>query len=58
MFAGVDTAIAALYMSTLAAVTAWALRWLHNARVHRAMEGATGLCMIGLGASITLDRSV
>jgi threonine/homoserine/homoserine lactone efflux protein len=58
MFAGVDTAVAALYMSALAVVTAWALRWLRNARVHRAMEGTTSLCMIGLGASIALDRSV
>lgn len=58
MFAGIDTAVAALYMSALAALTAWALRWLRDARVHQAMEGATGLCMIGLGASITLDRSV
>ncbi|HUY50305.1 MAG TPA: hypothetical protein VMV92_32130 [Streptosporangiaceae bacterium] len=26
-------------------------------RVRQAMEGTTGLCMVGLGASIVLDRS-
>lgn len=57
MFAGVDTVVAALYMTALAAVATWALRWLRQARVHRALEGTTGLCMVGLGASIMLDRS-
>jgi threonine/homoserine/homoserine lactone efflux protein len=58
MFAGVDTIVAALYMSAIAAVTTWALRWLRQARVHRALEGTTGTCMVGLGASIALERSV
>lgn len=58
MFAGVDTTVAALYMSALAALTAWAVRWLRQKRVPRAMEGTTGLCMLGLGASIALDRSL
>lgn len=57
MFAGVDTTVAALYMSGLAVVATWALRWLRQARVRKAMEGATGLCMLGLGASIALVRS-
>ncbi len=57
LFAGVDTAVAALYMAALAAAAGWALRWLHRTRVHRAMEATTGLCMAGLGASIVLDRS-
>jgi len=58
MFAGADTAAAALYMAALAAAAAWALRWLRHARVRRAMEGITGLSMAGLGASIALDRAV
>lgn len=57
VFAGVDTTVAAVYMAALAAAAGWALRWLRQARVHRAMEGTTGLCMVGLGASIALDRS-
>ncbi|HEX3488137.1 MAG TPA: LysE family translocator [Streptosporangiaceae bacterium] len=58
MFAGVDTAVAALYMATLAAAAGWAVRWLRRTRVRRAMEGTTGLCMVGLGASIALDHSL
>lgn len=58
MFAGIDTAVASLYMAVLAAVAGWALRWLRQARVRRAMEGATGLCMVGLGATIALDHSL
>jgi hypothetical protein len=58
MFAGVDTAVAALYMVALAAAAGWALRWLRQARVRRAMEGTTGLCMVGLGATIALDHSL
>lgn len=57
MFAGVDATVAALYMAALATATGWALRWLRRARVRQAMEGTTGLCMVGLGASIVLDRS-
>lgn len=58
MFAGVDTAVAAVYMAALAAATGWAVRWLRQTRVRRAMEGTTGLCMVGLGASIALDHSL
>lgn len=58
MFAGVDTAVAAVYLATLAAATGWAVRWLRQTRVRRAMEGTTGLCMVGLGASIALDHSL
>jgi len=58
MFAGVDTAVAALYMATLAAAAGWAVRWLRQTRVRRAMEGTTGLCMVGLGASVALDHSL
>jgi threonine/homoserine/homoserine lactone efflux protein len=58
MFAGVDTAVAALYLATLAAAAGWAVRWLRQTRVRRAMEGTTGLCMVGLGASIALDHSL
>jgi threonine/homoserine/homoserine lactone efflux protein len=57
LFAGVDTVVAAVYMVLVAAVAGWALHWLRQARVRRAMEGATGLCMVGLGASIALERS-
>jgi len=58
MFAGIDTAVASLYMAVLAAAAGWALRWLRQARVRRAMEGTTGLCMVGLGATIALDHSL
>lgn len=58
MFAGVDTMVAALYMSGLSVAATWALRWLRQTRTRKAMEGATGLCMVGLGASIALDHSV
>lgn len=58
MFAGIDTAVAAMYLAVLAAVTGWALRWLRQARVRRAMESTTGLCMVGLGATIALDHSL
>jgi threonine/homoserine/homoserine lactone efflux protein len=47
-----------LYLATLAAATGWAVRWLRQTRVRRAMEGTTGLCMVGLGASIALDHSL
>lgn len=57
LFAGVDTVVAAIYMTALAAAAGWALRWLRRGRVRGAMEATTGLCMVGLGASIVLDRS-
>jgi threonine/homoserine/homoserine lactone efflux protein len=50
--------VAAVYLATLAAATGWAVRWLRQTRVRRAMEGTTGLCMVGLGASIALDHSL
>lgn len=49
---------AGAFLAVLAAVAGWALRWLRQARVRRAMEGTTGLCMVGLGATIALDHSL
>lgn len=58
LFAGIDTVVAGLYLALLAAAAAWALRWLRRDRVRRAMEGVTGLSMLGLGARIALGRAV
>jgi threonine/homoserine/homoserine lactone efflux protein len=58
MFAGIDTAVAAVYLAVLAAATGWALRWLRQARVRRGLESTTGLCMVGLGAAIVFDHSM
>ena len=49
LFAGIDSLIAAAYLSAVACAAAALLAWLRRPVFARTLERVTGMCMVGLG---------
>jgi threonine/homoserine/homoserine lactone efflux protein len=57
LFAGIDTLIAAAYLSAVACAVAGLLAWLRRPAIARNLQRATGLCMVGLGIRTAVERA-
>ena len=61
LFAGIDSFIAAAYLSAVACAVACAvaalLAWLRQPAMARSLQRVTGLCMAGLGIRTALERA-
>jgi threonine/homoserine/homoserine lactone efflux protein len=56
LFAGIDSFIAAAYLSAVACAVAALLAWLRRPAIARSLQRATGLCMVGLGIRTAVER--
>jgi threonine/homoserine/homoserine lactone efflux protein len=57
LFAGIDSLIAAAYLSTVACAVAALLAWLRRPRIACNLQRSTGLCMVGLGIRTAIERA-
>jgi threonine/homoserine/homoserine lactone efflux protein len=57
LFAGIDSLIAAAFLTGVACAAATALAWLRRPRVSRSLGRTTGLCMVGLGIRTAIERT-
>lgn len=57
LFAGIDSLIAAAYLSGIAVAAAVVLAWLRRPAATRGLERVTGLCMVGLGIRTAIERT-
>jgi threonine/homoserine/homoserine lactone efflux protein len=57
LFAGIDSLIAAAFLTGVACAAATALTWLRRPRVSRNLGRTTGLCMVGLGIRTAIERT-